>query len=413
MGSILLGKDVSIVRKNRLAPRRKTVPSSLVSAEMALVCASVCWPLGEGERAAVERWSDRVGDWALVRKLIVRHRVAGLVSHALLTTNVTLPEDMRVWCASQKDAVGLKELGAAAEARRLTQILAKEGIASRVLKGPAVSIAAFGRLGLRTNRDLDILVDVSDRAVASRIISDQGYDRVEPELMVSATAFADWLHNHKDFVFARSDGMLVELHWRLFNNRALLPTLHRCASHRVTSAPFTFDTLPPTENILYLCVHGAEHAWSRLKWLADVAALLRQMKGEAITELLAVARRENVYPAVAQAVLLCARHLGLVLPSGMRGRLEKNVRVRILVSIAERSLFAGNGQELEEQRFGSTLKNLGHYLMASGAHFRREELRFDLMDLPAAGLSDNFRRFGPFARLVMLVTRHRLDKMQR
>lgn len=409
---ILLGKDGPIVRKSWLAPKRKTAPSSLVSVEMTLVCASVRWPSGESERAAVERWSDRVGDWALVRKLIVRHRVAGLASHALLATGANLPEDMRAWCAAQKDMVGLKELAAAAEARRLTQMLASEGVASRVLKGPAVSIAAFGRLGLRTNRDIDILVAAGDRVAASRMLEAQGYNRIEPEQMVSAAAFADWLHNHKDFVFARPDGMLIELHWRMFNNRALLPNIHRRASYRVTYAPFAFDTLPPMENILYLCVHGAEHAWSRLKWLADVAALLRQMKGEAIVELLAIARRENVYPAVAQAVLLCARHLGLVLPSGLRRRLEKNVRVRILVWIAERSLFAGNGQELEEQRFGSTLKNLGHYLMASGHQFRREELRFDLMDLPAAGLDDNFRRFGPFARLAMLITRIRGSNAQ-
>lgn len=379
---------------------------------MALVCASVCWPLGQDERATVERWSDRVDDWALVRKLIVRHRVAGLASHALLAASANLPEDMRIWCAAQKDVTGLKELAAAAEARRLGQILAAEGVASRVLKGPAVSLAAFGRLGLRTNRDLDILVHVSDRAAASRILSEQGYARTEPELTVSAAAFADWLRNHKDFVFARPDGMLVELHWRLFNNRALLPNIPQCASYRITCAPFTFDTLPPTENILYLCVHGAEHAWSRLKWLADLAALLRQMKGEAIAELLARAQREGVYPAIAQAVLLCARHLGLVLPSGMRGKLGRDWRVRILVAIAERSLFGGDGQELEEQRFGSTLKNIGHYLMASGHDFRREELRFDLMDLPAAGLGDNSRRFGPFARLITLVTRNRGSNVQ-
>jgi hypothetical protein len=319
---------------------------------------------------------------------------------------------MRIWCAAQKDVTGLKELAAAAEARRLGQILAAEGVASRVLKGPAVSLAAFGRLGLRTNRDLDILVHVSDRAAASRILSEQGYARIEPELTVSAAAFADWLRNHKDFVFARPDGMLVELHWRLFNNRALLPNIPQCGSYRITCAPFTFETLPPTENILYLCVHGAEHAWSRLKWLADLAALLRQMKGEAIAELLARAQRESVYPAIAQAVLLCARHLGLVLPSGMRGKLGRDWRVRILVAIAERSLFGGDGQELEEQRFGSTLKNIGHYLMASGHDFRREELRFDLMDLPAAGLGDNSRRFGPFARLITLVTRNRGGNVQ-
>jgi hypothetical protein len=74
-----------------------------------------------------------------------------------------------------------------------------------------------------------------------------------------------------------------------------------------------------------------------------------------------------------------------------------------LVWVAERSMFAGAGLELEEQRFGSTLKNLSHYLMAHGTGFWREELRFDLMDLPAAGLDERFRRFGPFARLLFVV----------
>lgn len=372
---------------------------------MALVCASLRWPLGEEERAVIVRWSGKVTDWALVRKLILRHRVAGLASHSILMHGIDVPADMRAWCSAQKDATGLKELAAAAELRRLTHIFAQNGITPRVIKGPAVSLAAFGRLGLRTNRDLDILVEPGDRVAASGILEQQGYARIEPELTVSAIAFQDWLRYRKDFVFARPDGMLVELHWRLFNNRALLPNVHRWAGFRIERSPFAFDTLPPKENVLYLCVHGAEHAWSRLKWLADLAALLRQMNGESIDELLVKAHRDNVHPAVEQAILLCSRHLGLVLPSGMRARLERNPRVRMLAWIAERALFAGDGRELEEQRFGSTLKNFGHYLMASGRRFWKDELRFDLMDLPAAGLDDSFRRFGPFARFFMLASR--------
>jgi hypothetical protein len=372
---------------------------------MALVCACSRWPIGPSERAAIDLWLGKTGNWALVRQLILRHRVAGLASHALLSNADNMPSGMRVWCQEQKDIVGLKELAAAAELWRLTQIFKKKGIAFRILKGPAVSLVAFGRLGLRTNRDLDILVDVIDRVAATGILEQQGYKRIEPELTVSASAFRDWLINRKDFVFVRSDGMLVELHWRLFNNRELLPGVHRVPSYRIEHSPFVFDTLPPSENILYLCVHGAEHAWSRLKWLTDLATLLRKMNGEAIEALLVRARQERVHPAVEQAIVLCSRHLGLILPSGMRARLERSLRVRLLVWIGERSLFAGGGLELEEQRFATTLKNLGHYLMATGGRFWKEELRFDLMDLSAAGLDENLNRFGPFARLFLVINR--------
>lgn len=372
---------------------------------MELVCACVRWPIGQEERLDIVQRSLGITNWSLVRMLIVRHRVAGLAANALLAAAPSLPDDMKAWCAEWKNKVGFSELAAAGEAKRLVRLFAENEIRARLLKGPAVSIAAFGRLGLRINRDLDILVDIAHRETAGTLLETLGYVRVEPGPQISDAAYRDWLQHRKDFVYARPGGMLVEIHWRLFNNTALLPKGHLSPPEQIQNGPFLFDTLSPDDNILYLCVHGAEHAWSRLKWLADLAALLQQRDSTSLATLLIKARHERVYPAVGSAVLLCARHLGLRISPGMVGDLQRSLRIRLLTSIAEKSLFEGDGRELEEQRFGTTWKNLSHYVMASGWGFLRREMRFDLMDITAAGLSEKYRAFGPFARPAAFIER--------
>ena len=36
--------------------------------------------------------------------------------------------------------------------------------------------------------------------------------------------------------------------------------------------------MAPEELLIILCVHGSKHAWERLKWVVDVAELLRSQR---------------------------------------------------------------------------------------------------------------------------------------
>ena len=47
--------------------------------------------------------------------------------------------------------------------------------------------------------------------------------------------------------------------------------------------------MPAQRLLLYLCVHGALDGWLRLKWLADIAALLRTMDAQQLRSTAALA----------------------------------------------------------------------------------------------------------------------------
>lgn len=370
--------------------------------EFELLCLTARRPL---EPAHLARIRQKAGEGVrpdLLRRLIARHRVPGLVCDGLLKAGVRLDPATEAYLRGEQARAGLLELRSASAAAAIVHALKAEGIPVVLLKGPGVSLQAFGELGLRTNRDIDLLVPIAHRARAIAILDDHDYRRAEPAPEASAEDVADWFARRKDAVFRRPDGLCVELHWRLFDNPALLRELDTFAVQVVQSGRLCFDTMGQTETLIYLCAHGAQHAWSRLKWLADVTQLLRRLSEDQMRDLLREARRNKAGPSVGQAVLLASLCMDLPLASDLRRQLRTSPRIRWLTWTAQRCLSGGDARELEAQPFAQFLKNLSHYMIANGWDYWGAELRFDLFDLDAAGLPKAYRRYGPFARLVAL-----------
>jgi hypothetical protein len=68
--------------------------------------------------------------------------------------------------------------------------------------------------------------------------------------------------------------------------------------------------MPAPQLLLYLCVHGALDGWLRLKWLADIAALLRTMTMEQLRCTAAAAAGQQALPQCSAAIFLCQDLLG-------------------------------------------------------------------------------------------------------
>lgn len=79
-----------------------------------------------------------------------------------------------------------------------------------------------------------------------------------------------------------ASGIIVELHWRLTNNPRLLPPEAARSRQKIVLGDFAGVTLGPDDLLLYLSVRGAKHHWFRLKWLADVHALLARCDAGAL-----------------------------------------------------------------------------------------------------------------------------------
>ena len=76
----------------------------------------------------------------------------------------------------------------------------------------------------------------------------------------------------------------------------------------------SFLNLKDDALLLFLCDHGSKHQWSRIKWLADVAALLAREPSFSWVNLLALADRFDLSRPLAQAGLLVCWLYGIPLP---------------------------------------------------------------------------------------------------
>jgi hypothetical protein len=156
----------------------------------------------------------------------------------------------------------------------------------------------------------------------------------------------------KESVFIhRQSGLVAELHWRLTDTAGLLPGLSATwPSQKVALSPtLGLRTLEPEAQFAYLCVHGASHAWSRLKWLADLGALLA---AEDESQRLRLYRRAAALGAghcPAAALRLCERLLGLPPPAAVAREIRLDRKAGWLAALAVNAMSAGaRGQETRE-----------------------------------------------------------------
>jgi len=382
-------------------PRSGCLPAQGQTAEVQLLRACLRWPVGAPDSARVAALCQAPLDWGLFARLVERHRVAGLVGHALRAAGSLNNQPGLAALTANAMQAGWAELRLIETLRDLQGALRAEGIRPLVLKGPAFSIAAYGRLGLRHNRDIDLLIEKADLSTACSVLEARGYGRIEPPAEASRAEVARWEKRQKDMVYQHEcHGTIIELHWRLFDNPHLLKLPRFCESQTVTlTRNFQFETLPLDLHLLFACIHGAHHAWSRLKWLADVAAIFRQMPAADLARFYEHSRAKKVHRSVAQAMLLCQDVLGVTIPEAVRQDAAKDWRIRWLETAAWSAMFALGAAEIEHVRFGSLPKNLTHYLLADQPRYLINEFLFDLTDMPDAPVVRRLPWLRPIMRI--------------
>jgi Uncharacterised nucleotidyltransferase len=169
-------------------------------------------------------------------------------------------------------------------------------------------------------------------------------------------------------------------------------------------------TLGEEDLFAYLCMHGALHWWNRLKWLADVNALIVSTPEDDVERLVRAAEARGAGRAAAQALLLCRRLLGTPLPARLVAMLEKSATVRWLEATALSAMTSGQGeQDPHDVRFGTTRGSLSTCLLSRSWRYRLAELNLHLTnqtDVLTMPLPERLRFFYPLLRLPLWVWRH-------
>jgi hypothetical protein len=207
----------------------------------------------------------------------------------------------------------------------LLRAFATEGIAVVPVKGPALAESLYRDPALRPFSDLDILVRPRDVPAALRLLSREGYSLASHMARVPTPTL---LNLNFELLLHRKQRAPVDLQWKVgladypfcIDPEMLWRSLTRCQIAGSEAASLSAEAL-----MLFLCVHGAKHAWSRLQWLGDVARLVRaQPDWESTMKFAAEAgcRRplllalllahELLEAPVPQEILICARGIDAV-----------------------------------------------------------------------------------------------------
>jgi Uncharacterised nucleotidyltransferase len=349
--------------------------------ELALVIACSRWPLGETERREIRTLAAAPINWDRFLAWVQRNRIAPLVYRNLQVAGSSLvPDAIFLQLQSEFSRNALRVVAQVTEAARISRLLADAGIRSMIIKGPVLSQLAFGDPVLRESKDVDLVIDADRVPEVDRMIIKAGYRRLIPDIELTSLFVEIYLRRRCQFTYyLEKSNCYLELHWRLTANPLLMPFDSKMSWRRtepVYVAGAKFVTLPDEELLLYLCVHGSVHMWFRLKWLADIAALLQKMRPEAIDRIASRARALKLDRSFHQAIILAnklmrARVAPKLLLNACRDKAAKHLAIA-----ACRALNWQNspGEPMETQWFSAWV-NWHGFNLRPGLRFRWGELQ--------------------------------------
>jgi hypothetical protein len=304
--------------------------------------------------------------WPRFIELARFHRVQGLAWNALAQSGVSLPPDAADALSANARSIAATNLAIARECAELTEAFAESGTPLLFVKGLTIAALAYRSPLLKMGWDIDVLIDPADLGRAAEVLAARGFSLTLPSSLAALDSWHSW---SKESVWGRPDGLHIELHTRLADNRAMIPGIWvRSPAQQVEIAPGTkLATLAGDELFAYLCVHGASSAWFRLKWISDLAGLIAGRAGGEVDRLYDRAQQLGAGRSAGQALLLSHR-----LFQTPRPRLAGGTATRRLADAALKQL--GQSTEPTERKLGTWRIHWTQLLLQRGLGFKAGEI---------------------------------------
>jgi hypothetical protein len=204
-------------------------------------------------------------------ELADRHRVSGAVWLSVGQLPGLRPEVRDRLRAAHRSTI-MKQLLIEAELQAVKAAL--HDVPWLVVKGPALTCGYYQHPELRSYADLDVLVAPDRLTGALERLERAGYVLLDRNWTLLAQRLSGELH------LLSQHGVLVDLHWDLFNDRAT-----RDSYGMVTSTFFGRSrplhvgdvdarTLDDLDTVVHTAVHAARSGGDRLVWMKDLEQLV-------------------------------------------------------------------------------------------------------------------------------------------
>lgn len=320
-------------------------------AELLVWCARTV--LTDNLTAHIRERAQESLDWSMILELAECHGVVPLLYKNLSAVSADLvPAEFLTRLRQKTQAGALLNRSLAKELVALCDAFRARGVPVIPIKGASLAVLAYGDLTLRDFTDLDLLVPKGFVGEAQVVLSALGYER---RSVVAEES--DPYHDDGPYqVFVKRRTLCrVDLQWVMAGQHfAFRLDRPEFWTQRVAVAleNQTIPGLAPEDLLIVLCVHGSKHAWEQLKWVCDVAELVRAYPELDWNQILGHASdwrcRRMLYLGLAAA----HRLLDAPLPAAVRERIEADGEVMALA----RRMPAGL---LSEPREGITEKQAG------------------------------------------------------
>lgn len=299
--------------------------------QLAIACCRV--PGADTTDAALADALAKPIDWHAFYTLLQRHRVVSLANFNLSLGDHAIPADMRKTLSIAARRLATIDLLQAAETIRLQRLFDAAKLPALFLKGATTGLLAFGRLGVKQSWDIDLLTTEASMMDALELLERDGYRLIHPAGL-SRKAISRFARFHHEAQLHNDQGIFLELHWHLFNKPILAEVTALSDAQLVQLGGGEVRTLRDDVLIAYLIGHGQEHGWGRLKWLADLNALLARRSDTQWERLIAETQMLGVGQKTFAALLLCERLFGLRLPPGVAAQCRQDRSAANLVAVS-------------------------------------------------------------------------------
>lgn len=203
-----------------------------------------------------------------------------------------------------------------AELFRILDLLRQAGIDALVVKGPVLSLRAYGNPAARRYVDLDLLLHHSHIQRAAEILLGANYESRVP---------ADAIRQEKvpgEYLFRRPEtSVIFELHTeRTFRYYPRPIPIEKYFQHK-TTLPLDGHPVPvlsAEDEFVLISIHGAKHFWERLMWISDIAAMVHnhpELDWECIRQ---SAKDVGAERMIRVALLLAQHFLRVTIPQAMK-----------------------------------------------------------------------------------------------
>jgi hypothetical protein len=236
-------------------------------------------------------------DWTEYLRLVDRHRTPALSWAALKRVpGLEIPEPARQELQKRSDACRMQAVRHCIHLARMLKAFNRAGIPVMPMKGPILSLELYGDVGLRQSHDLDLMVTPEDLARVQACLESMGWRQDAAWFPLSPRQWEQHLRmeQHLNFIDPQRECPL-ELHWRFIWDQPGLNSARWARSVSSVWQGCAYQAMNPIDQVLYLCCHGAEHAWSRAKWLGDLARIhaVANVDWEAAMEQARASRQEK------------------------------------------------------------------------------------------------------------------------